>query len=93
MVNTMKEISGSLIDVIKYSNAKLMTVVFTKKDGTTRKMFCKVGVRRYLSKKPNKKLKSFNPNIVNVFDVELKAYRSIRADSINSVILGGKIYE
>lgn len=89
----MKEISGNLVDVIKYSNAKLMTVVFTKKDGTTRKMFCKVGVKRYLSKKPNKKSKAFNPDIINVFDVELKAYRSIRADSIHSVILCGKIYE
>lgn len=77
--------------VIANTNSKLFSVVFTKADGTERKMLAKVGIKRHLSKKPNKRTTKANPNIVRVFDMEKKAYRSIKLETIKSFSCGNVV--
>lgn len=68
---------------INKTNASLFRVSFVKASGESRTMYCKTQIKRYLSKKPNKKvLKNTNPNIVRVFDMESKSYKSFKLDSV-----------
>lgn len=78
----------NMAKIIAQTNSKLFSVVFTKADGSERKMLAKVGVKRYLSKNPNKRKVKPNENVVKVFDMEIKAYRSIKVDSIKSFSCG-----
>jgi hypothetical protein len=61
----------------------IVTVNFTKKDGSERKMTCTL----LESKIPNEKMpktekKSKNLDVLAVFDVEIDAWRSFRYDSV-----------
>lgn len=71
-----------LKQAIKKTNSTLFTVRFIKADGTERTMYCKTGVKRFLSKKPNKKVVKSNDNLVRVFDAESKSYKCFKLDSV-----------
>jgi hypothetical protein len=58
------------------TNGKFFSVSFIKKDGTTRKMTARLGVKKNLKGVGLK----FNPsekNLIVVFDIHKKAYRMI----------------
>ena len=85
----------SMAKIIAQTNSKIFSIVFTKSDGSERKMLAKVGVKRYLSKNPNKRKVKTNNNIVKVFDMEIKEYRSIKLDTIKhfscgNIVIGEK---
>ena len=68
---------------INKTNASLFRVSFVKANGENRTMYAKVGIKRFLSKRPDKRvLKNTNPNIVRVFDMESKSYKSFKLDSV-----------
>ena len=68
---------------INKTNASLFRVSFVKANGENRTMYCKTKIKRYLSKRPNKRvLQNTNPNIVRVFDMESKSYKSFKLDSV-----------
>ena len=68
---------------INKTNASLFRVSFVKANGENRTMYCKTQIKRYLSKKPNKKVvKNANQDIVRVFDMESKSYKSFRLSSV-----------
>ena len=68
---------------INKTNASLFRVSFVKANGEYRTMYAKTGIKRYLSKRPNKKVvKNTNPNVVRVFDMESKSYKSFKLDSV-----------
>ena len=68
---------------INKTNASLFRVSFVKANGEHRTMYAKVGIKRFLSKKPNKKVvKNANQDIVRVFDMESKSYKSFKLDSV-----------
>ena len=68
---------------INKTNATLFRVSFVKANGEHRTMYCKTKIKRYLSKRPNKRvLQDTNPNIVRVFDMESKSYKSFKLDSV-----------
>ena len=68
---------------INKTNASLFRVSFVKANGEHRTMFCKTKIKRHLSKKPNKKVvKNANQDIVRVFDMESKSYKSFKLDSV-----------
>ena len=68
---------------INKTNASLFRVSFVKANGEHRTMFCKTKIKRFLSKKPNKKVvKNANQDIVRVFDMESKSYKSFKLDSV-----------
>ena len=68
---------------INKTNATLFRVSFVKANGEHRTMYCKTKIKRYLSKRPDKRvLQNTNPNIVRVFDMESKSYKSFKLDSV-----------
>jgi hypothetical protein len=92
-----KEIAGSITkqqaeDMIKASKGKIFTVTFIKKDGSTRVMNARLGVKAYLQggKLP------YNPEekgLLPLFDIQIKSYRVINLSTINELTIGGKTYE
>lgn len=74
-----------------------VTVIFTKKDGTERVMRCTTDPTYIMFKDPNiletkKSSRAQNPDVMPVFDIEQKTWKSFRWDSIKSVqiTLGGE---
>lgn len=70
-----RKLSGDLLA----TNGKFVTVTFLKKDGTVRKMNCRLGVTKYL-KGGESTLDA--EQYVTVFDVAKGAYRAINRDTI-----------
>ena len=83
-MNTINAINTEqLRKEINKTNASLFRVSFVKANGENRTMFCKTKIKRHLSKKPNKKvIKNANQDIVRVFDMESKSYKSFKLDSV-----------
>ena len=62
---------------IASTHSRMFVVRFIKQDVSTRVVYAKTGVKRHLSKKPNKrKVNNTNPNIIRVYDCESKSYKS-----------------
>ena len=60
---------------------------FVKKNGEVRKMLCRVGVKKYL--KGGVKKYDYD-NLVTVYDLKKKAYRTIPLDRLMEVRAKGK---
>jgi len=70
------------VEKILNSKGKFFTVTFTKKDGTTRVMNCRLGVTKYLKGGES----TLNPNdYITVYDVQSKGYRAINRKTIIDV--------
>ena len=77
---------------INKTNASLFRVSFVKANGEHRTMYAKVGIKRFLSKKPNKKVvKNVNQDIVRVFDMESKSYKSFKLSSVTEFVGNNKV--
>ena len=77
---------------INKTNASLFRVSFVKANGEHRTMYAKVGIKRFLSKRPDKRvLKNTNPNIVRVFDMESKSYKSFKLSSVTEFVGNNKV--
>ena len=72
-----------------------LEVTFTKKDGSERTMFCTLdcdAVRDYhnnMTEENREKEKKKNPEIINVWDLEVDAWRAFNINSLISY----KVYE
>ena len=64
-------------------------VVFTKRDGTDRSMFCTLqeGVAVPHDKKTDR-VKEANPDVLAVWDIEKSAWRSFKLSAIKTVTFG-----
>ena len=72
-----------LRSTIASTHSRMFVVRFTKQDGSTRVMYAKTGVKRHLSKNPNKRtVSNTNPNIVRVYDCESKSYKSFKLETV-----------
>lgn len=71
---------------------KFFTVNFTKSDGSNRVMNARLGVKKYL--KGNGKLSNTAniSNMLTVFDMKIKQYRTVNLDNITSLVFKGKKY-
>ena len=77
---------------INKTNASLFRVSFVKANGEHRTMYCKTQIKRYLSKKPNKRIvKNANQDIVRVFDCQSKAYKSFKLSSVTELVGNNKV--
>lgn len=77
---------------INKTNASLFRVSFVKANGENRTMYCKTQIKRYLSKKPNKRtVKNVNQDIVRVFDCQSKSYKSFKLSSVFEFIGNNKV--
>ena len=83
-MNTINAINTEqLRNEINKTNASLFRVSFVKANGEHRTMYAKIGIKRFLSKNPNKrKVQRTNNDVVCVFDMESKSYKSFRLSSV-----------
>jgi hypothetical protein len=78
--------------LIKSTNGRIFSAIFTKKDGSDRKMVCRLGVTKHLKGGEQ----SFEPadfDMITVFDVQKKGYRMVRVDTLKSVSVDGEEFE
>ena len=72
--------------VLKATQGKFFTVVFIKKDGTTRSMNCRLGVTKHLKGGAS----TLNPaQYLTVYDVQAEGYRAVNLSTIVSITCGG----
>ena len=77
---------------INKTNASLFRVSFVKANGENRTMYAKVGIKRFLSKRPNKRIvKNANQDIVRVFDCQSKSYKSFKLSSVTEFVGNNKV--
>ena len=63
-----------------------VTISFTKKDGTKRKMFCTLAESKIPEEKmPKNSGKSVSDDALAVFDIEKNDWRSFRWDSVTKI--------
>lgn len=94
----LKEINMNAINTeqlrkeINKTNASLFRVSFVKANGENRTMYAKIGIKRFLSKRPNKKVvKNVNQDIVRVFDCQSKSYKSFKLSSVTEFVGNNKV--
>ena len=92
-MNTTNAIdTEQLRNEINKTNASLFRVSFVKANGEHRTMYAKVGIKRYLSKRPDKKvIKNVNQDIVRVFDCQSKSYKSFKLSSVTEFVGNNKV--
>lgn len=78
--------------LIESSNGSIFSVNFLKKDGSIRDMVCRLGVTKHL-KGGVKGYDSNDFNLVTVFDMQKKGYRSISLDTLKTVTINGNSWE
>jgi hypothetical protein len=88
----MKISKNKAKEYIYKSNGKIFSAVFVKKDGEKRLMTCRRGVYKH-SKGIGLKFNPDDRGLVNVFDMQKKAYRFININTLEGLKLGGKKYE
>lgn len=66
----------------------IFSVKFTKKDGTLRKMLCRLGVTKHL--KGGQKKYDYD-NLLTVFSLDKKQYRTVNLDTLITVKAKGKV--
>ena len=81
-------------DLVTLTGGKFFTILFIKKDGTTRKMQARIGVKKGLVKSGDARPKapSKNQDLISVYDVKAKGYRSVDANRVLSIKCGGIEY-
>lgn len=80
---TDKEFKKWLIGMLQIGE---VTISFTKKDGTERDLICTLKESEIPKEKtPKNSEKAKNDNVLPVFDVEKKEWRSFRWDSVKKV--------
>ena len=72
-------------------NEGVVEVKFVKKDGTNRNMLCTtnstlIPERAFKSEENSKEVKSKNPDVAVIWDLQKDAWRSFRYDSVTSAM-------
>jgi len=78
-------------DLILNSNGRVFTVVFKKKDGSDRKMNCRIGVTKHV----NCTGLAYNPanyDLIPVFDMQVKNYRMVNLDTVKALQIDKQFY-
>mgnify|MGYP000229741370 CR=1 FL=1 len=79
-------------EIKKELGNKFFSVEFIKKDGTLRKMVCRLGVKKGVTGKGM----TYAPNdrqLLNVYDVQKKAFRMINLNTLKAIKYRGKVLE
>lgn len=88
--NQTPEFKQWLKEVLHDDITKNLCIVFTKKDGTEREMFCTLSENKIPQGKQPKTetgttARSFSDDALRVFDTEKQEWRSFRWDSLKEV--------
>ena len=74
-------------------DGKIFSLVFIKRStGTERHMTCRLGVTKHL-RGGNRAYDPAQHNLLNVFDMDAKGYRSIPVEAIQRLSVGGQTFE
>ncbi|MFT5548200.1 MAG: hypothetical protein ACI9CO_000114 [Candidatus Azotimanducaceae bacterium] len=74
------------------SGGKIFSVTFIKRTtGELREMRCRMGVKKHL-KGGSKAYDAKAKNLLSVFDMEAKSYRSIPVEAIQKLSVGGQTF-
>ncbi len=88
----MKTINtDKVLSLIKGTDGRVFTAIFTKKDGTTRKMNCRLGV----SKNVTGKGMAYTPadyDLITVFDMKAADYRMINIKTVTALQISNEFY-
>jgi len=74
-------------EIKKLVGNKIFSAIFTKKDGTERKMICRLGVKKHL-KGGKKSYDAEDLNHLTVFDLGKKGYRTINMNTLKQIKCG-----
>jgi hypothetical protein len=77
--------------LIRATKGKFFTVTFTKKDGTTRVMNARLGVKAYL-KGGELPYDAASKGLIPVFDIPKRAYRIVNLNTITNLKIGNNEY-
>ena len=77
--------------VRKIVGSKIFSAVFTKKDGSERKMLCKLGVKKHL-KGGVKKYDTEVLNYLTVYSLDKQGYRTLNLNTLKQIKCG-KVYK
>lgn len=73
---------------INRTNGKFFTVIFTKKDGTTRKMTCRTGVKKGINGN-GLKFEPKEKGLRVVWAADAESYRMINLDAVKEIKFNG----
>ena len=80
-------------EMIRSSNGAIFGVDFVKRTtGEVRKMTARLGVKKHL-KGGDAAYDAAAKDLIFVYDITKKAYRSVALDAITAVRFGGEVYE
>lgn len=79
------------IDLIRNTSGKVFSVIFEKKDGTDRKMNCRLGVKKNL-KGTGMKYDPISKGLITVYDMHKKGYRMINIETLRAIQVNGSVY-
>ena len=65
---------------------KVFGVLFTKKDGSLRKMACRFNVTAHLTTSGTPSTTAHIPKYITVFDMHKKAYRNVNLDTLLHIV-------
>jgi hypothetical protein len=82
---------NELVQKIKDTKGDFFTVTFIKKDGSTRVMNARFGVKKYL-KGGELPYDPISKGLLPVYDVKVEDYRMININTIISAKVGGEEY-
>lgn len=88
-MKTLKETLGKE-SLVKFLGNKIFTAIFRKKDGSLRKMNCRLNVKKHL-KGGEKSYKDEDFNYLTVFDLNKNGYRTINLNTIEQIKANGKV--
>jgi hypothetical protein len=83
------EVEGILCMIPK---SAIFSVVFNKRDGSFRTMNCRRGVYKYTIENPSRTKKANPENIVTVFEMSKKQYRSFDVERVKEIRAARKCF-
>ena len=84
--------NAEILNIINKSEGKIFSAIFLKKDGTVRRMRCRLSVKKGVTGKGM----AYNPikrGLLPVFDMDKNAFRMININTLTSLKVNGEKYE
>ena len=83
------------VDLLKYkltsrTGGKFFSITFVKADGSTRKMVCRLGVKKHNGGKASDE---FNYSLLTVYDVHKRGFRNINLETVQQYTVAGRTFK
>ncbi len=77
-------------EIKKLVGSRIFSATFTKKDGSLRKILCKLGVKKHL-KGGKKGYDSEALNYLTVYSLDSRGYRTLNLNTLTQIKANGKV--